>query len=62
MACSRKGVGLFYSMEGSPMSGRMKNVLVVVVIALAFGIVGYMDSQDAQCSWNGCGDSRYTQE
>lgn len=44
------------------MSARMKNVLVVVVIALAFGIVGYMDAQDAECSWNGCGDSRYTQE
>jgi len=62
MACSRKGAGLFFSMEGSPMSARMKNVLVVVVIALAFGIVGAMDAHDAECSWNGCGDVRYTQE
>lgn len=44
------------------MSARMKNVLTAVAIILAFLVVGAMDAHDAECSWNGCSDSRYTQE
>jgi len=35
--------------------------LFIVVILLAYGIVGNMEVHDAQCSWNGCGDARYIQ-
>lgn len=44
------------------MSARMKNILIAVSVVLAFGVVGAMDKHDANCSWNGCGDARYTQE
>lgn len=43
------------------MSARMKNALIIVAMFVAFGLVGHMDYVDEQCSWNGCGDSRFTQ-
>ena len=44
------------------MSQRKKHLLVVLAVVMAFGLAGYMDEQDAHCSWNGCGPDRYKQE
>lgn len=41
---------------------RTKNVLILLLVVAAYGLVGYMDANDADCSWNGCGEERYSQE
>ena len=40
----------------------LKNFLILTAVIVAFGIAGHMDARDAECSWNGCGLDRYTQE
>lgn len=44
------------------MSQSKKNLLIILTLITAFGIVGHMDLKDHECSWNGCGDARYAQE
>jgi len=61
MACTLRGVGLFFVWE-IDMKPSIKNFLIITACIVAFGIVGHMDYVDGQCSWNGCGDARYTQE
>lgn len=41
------------------MSQRMKNTLIALTFLSAYLIVGSIDYQSEQCSWNGCGDARY---
>jgi len=49
-------------METDSLKPSIKNFLILTAVFVAFGIVGHMDYVDEQCSWNGCGDARYTQE
>ncbi len=44
------------------MSQKAKHALILALIVVALGVVGHLDARDAQCSWNGCGEARYTQE
>lgn len=44
------------------MNQKTKHALILAAIVFALGVVGHLDAQDAQCSWNGCGEARYTQE
>lgn len=41
------------------MSRGYKQLAIAGVLFLAFALAGFMDKQDAECSWNGCGDARY---
>lgn len=44
------------------MKQKTKHALTLAAVILAMGLLGYMDEQDAQCSWNGCGEDRFTQQ